>query len=133
VIPKAPPPPQLVGFPFPLLPDDAGELHFPSPEVSVRQGIRAVLATRPGERIMRPDFGAGLAALLHEPNSPATRRRIRDEVTVALARWEPRIAVDRVEVTEVAGASNEVRVEIVYRLRRTGALSQIGLTMELGG
>ncbi|WP_437310847.1 GPW/gp25 family protein [Sorangium sp. So ce388] len=127
------PPPALVGFPLSLLPDDAGELHFPSPEASVRQGIQAILSTRPGERLMRPDFGAGLESMLHEPNTPTTRRRIRDLVAGSLARWEPRAIVDRVDVLEVAGAPSAVRVEVAYRLRRTGAPQQLGLTMELGG
>ena len=35
----------------------------------VRDLIEQVLLTAPGERVMRPDFGAGLLALVFEPNS----------------------------------------------------------------
>lgn len=35
----------------------------------VRDLIEQVLFTTPGERVMRPDFGAGLLALVFEPNS----------------------------------------------------------------
>jgi hypothetical protein len=35
----------------------------------VRDLIEQVLFTSPGERVMRPDFGAGLLALVFEPNS----------------------------------------------------------------
>lgn len=35
----------------------------------VRDLIEQVLFTAPGERVMRPDFGAGLLALVFEPNS----------------------------------------------------------------
>jgi hypothetical protein len=131
--PKQTPPPALVGFPLLPLPDQNGELSFPSPEVSVRQGIRAILSTRPGERLMRPDLGAGLADMLHEPNTLTTRRRIRDLVTDALGQWEPRILVDRVDVVEAPDVPSRVRVEIYYRLRRTGAPQQLGLTMDLTG
>ena len=121
----------LIGWPLFALPDDNGQLAYPELEDSVRQLIRVILSTRPGEQLMRPDFGGGLDALLNEPNTLVTRRRIRDLVQDALARWERRILLDRVEVWEVAGAPADVRVEISYRLARTGAPAQMGLTVQL--
>lgn len=35
----------------------------------IRDLIEQVLFTSPGERVMRPDFGSGLLALVFEPNS----------------------------------------------------------------
>ena len=126
-------PPAMVGFPLLPVPDEHGELSFPTPDASVRQTIRAILSTRPGEQLMRPDFGAGLSELIHEPNTITTRRRIRDRVGEAISRWEPRVTVDRVDVLEVPSSPAAVRVEVVYRLRRSGALQQLGMTMELTG
>ena len=60
---RAPRPP--IGFPFLPLPGDDGSLSFPdSFDASVRQSLRILLTTRPGELLQRPDFGAGLDALL---------------------------------------------------------------------
>jgi uncharacterized protein len=120
------------GWPLLPLPDEHGRLAYPDLAESVRQTIRAILATRPGEQLMRPDFGAGLEALLHEPNSIATRRRIRDLVQSALTRWERRIVLDRVEVWEVANEPTHVRIEIAYRLARTGEPGALAATMQLG-
>jgi phage baseplate assembly protein W len=64
----------------------------------VRQSILTILDTEPGERVMRPQFGCGLRRFLMEPNSVATRALIRHDVELALATWEPRVNVDRVEV-----------------------------------
>lgn len=121
----------LLGWPLFALPDDNGQLAYPSLEDSVRQLIRVILSTRPGEQLMRPDFGGGLDTLLNEPNTLATRRRMRDLVKDAVARWEPRVILDGVEVWEVAGAPDQVRVDIAYRLARTGAPAQMGLTVQL--
>jgi phage baseplate assembly protein W len=121
----------LVGWPLLPLPDAAGELRYPSFADSVRQSIKVILQTRPGEQLMRPHFGAGLERFVHEQNTLTTRRRIRDLVTASLARWEPRILLDRVDVTEVAERPTQVRVVIHYRLRRTGAAQQLGLSMNL--
>ena len=99
----------------------------------MRESIRVILSTRPGEQLMRPDFGAGLDRLLHEPNTLATRRSIRDLVQASLARWERRILLDRVEVWEVSSEPSHVSVEIAYRLARTGAAATMHLTVQLEG
>ncbi len=124
-------PPPLISWPLLPLPDANGQLHYPSLEESVRQSMQVILQTRAGEQLMRPEFGAGLVDFLNEPNTITTRRRIRDLVADALARWETRIIVDQVEVEEVPQQPSHLRVEILYRLKRTGVSQQMGLTMQL--
>lgn len=121
----------LIGWPLLPLPDQHGRLDWPDLAQGVREAIRAILSTRPGEQLMRPEFGGGLDRLLHQPNTLATRRQIRDLVQESLARWEKRILLDAVEVWEVAGRPSEVRVEIAYRLARTGAPAALNVTVQL--
>ena len=121
----------LIGWPLLSQPDDNGQLHYPTLAESVRQQIQVILRTKPGEQLMRPEFGAGLQNLLHESNTLATRVRMRDLIVESLERWERRIAVDRVDVTEVSGRPTHVRVEIAYRLKRTGVAQQVGVSVEL--
>jgi phage baseplate assembly protein W len=125
------PSPPPLGFPLLPLPDRNGQLHFPTLETSIRQSIQVILQTRPGEQLMRPEFGAGLEIILQEPNTLTTRRRIHDLITDSLNRWEPRIVVDRVEIEEIPNEPTHLRVEIWYRLRRTGTAQRLGLTMQL--
>jgi uncharacterized protein len=125
--------PRPIGWPLLPVPDADGRMAFPTLEESVRQQIQVILRTRPGEQLMRPDFGAGLDRFINEPNDLETRRRIRDLVAASIAKWETRAIVDRVEVQEVPARPSFVRVEVAYRLRRTGVASKVGFTMELGG
>jgi len=125
--------PTPVNWPLLGLPDSEGRLSYPSLEESVCQSIKIILQTRPGERLMRPAYGAGLERYLHEPNTLTTRRQIRDLITTALERWEPRILLDRVDVWEVEERPETVRIEIVYRLRRNNRMQQMGITLELEG
>ena len=46
-----------------------------------------------------------------------------------LARWERRILLDGVEVWEVDGDPSQLRVEIAYRLARTGAAGAMNVTV----
>ncbi|ALP53815.1 baseplate assembly protein [Candidatus Tenderia electrophaga] len=126
-------PPIPVNWPLLGVPDSQGRLRYPSLAESVRQSIKIILQTRPGERLMRPTFGGGLERYLHEPNTLTTRRQIRDLINESLARWEPRILLDRVDVWEVEERPDTVRVEIVYRLRLSNQSQQMGITLELEG
>ena len=125
-------PPVPIGWPLLPLPDANGQLNYPGIEQSVRQSIQVMLRTRPGEQLMRPQFGAGLQNYLNQPNTITTRRRIRDAIASALDSWEPRIIVDRLDILEVPDFPSRLRVEIAYRIRRTGAPQRIGLTMDVG-
>ena len=127
-----------LGWPLLPLPDASGGLSWPDLARSVREQIQVLLSTRPGEQLMRPGFGAGLENLLGEPNTIATRSRIRELVQKSLERWEPRITVEAVSVEPVAdGPDTEVStgvcVEIVYRLVRTQVVARVGLTLALEG
>jgi len=121
----------LIGWPLFAVPDADGRLDWPGLEASVRHAIRVILSTRPGEQLMRPEFGAGCDRLLHAPNNLSTRRQIRDWTMSALSRWERRILLDRVDVLEVPGRPSELRVEIAYRLARSGAADAVAVTVRL--
>ncbi len=121
-----------IGWPLLARPDESGQLNYPTLAQSVRQMIEVLLSTRPGEQLMRPGFGAGLENLLTEPNTVATRARIKDLVEDALKRWEPRILVEGVAVDPVSasnGVADGVRVEIAYRLKRDGSPARVGLSL----
>ena len=123
----------LIGWPLLPVPDATGEMRWPTLEESVRQQIEVILRTTPGEQLMHPRFGGGLERFVNEPNTLTTARRIRDIVSDSLKQWEQRITVDNVEVTEQPERPTHLRVLITYRLRRTGATQQVGVSMNVGG
>lgn len=108
-----------VGWAFPVEPGATGDAALAAYEQDVREGIEIVLGTNPGERVMRPDFGAGLQALVFEPVGATTAALVRHRVEEALVRWEPRIDVLDVTVAADPGARNLLLVGIDYRIRTT--------------
>lgn len=120
-----------IGWPLLPVPDEQGQLNYPSLEESVRQLIRVLLSTRPGEQLMRPDFGAGLQNYVHQPNELTTRRRIHDAIRETLDRYETRIVLDRIDVQPDPERSSHLRVLLGYRLRRNGQARHMSLTLEL--
>lgn len=107
------------GLAFPVAVDPAtGELAMAQYEEDIRQAIRIILDTDPGERVMRPDFGAGLRALVFEPINTHTLALARHRVEQALVLWEPRIDSLAVQVTAQA-RRGRIDIELRYRVRTT--------------
>ena len=119
------------GWPLLPVPDTDGSLAWPDPVISVRQMIEVILRTAPGEQLMRPNFGAGTAAMLNAPNDLTTRAQMHDGIVTALKVYEPRIVTDRVDVDPGADP-REVLVSIAYRLVLTGEARTLQVSVPVG-
>ncbi len=106
-----------VGWAFPVKPV-GGRLQWAKYEDDIEQAIQIILLTSPGERVMLHEFGAGLRNFVFEPNSEATRASLASAVRKALVDWEPRITLERVEVTEGSEPS-QVLIHVDYVVRAT--------------
>ncbi len=124
------PHPRLLGLPLDGL--RGGRLVWQEGEASVRDVLTHILLTRPGERLMRPGFGAGLARFLHHPDTLATRSLLADAVRQAVTRWEPRIELLDVRVAPLVGRAGELRIDLHYRLRSDGREDALQLVLPGG-
>jgi uncharacterized protein len=106
------------GWAFPLAEDATTGVAISYGEENIQQSIWIILATAPGERVMRPDFGCGIHRLVFEVNDAATRGQVRKEVSNALIRWEPRIDVLNVD-TGVKQAGELLLITVSYQVRAT--------------
>lgn len=85
----------------------------------IRQSIIIILETDPGERVMRPDFGAGLRQLVFEPINTSTLTLVQYRVGQALTTFEPRIDVQQVIVSAQDAELGILSIEIDYTIRAT--------------
>jgi phage baseplate assembly protein W len=108
-----------VGWAFPLRLAADRSLETAAYEEDVRESIRIILGTRRNERVMRPDFGAGLEDFVFEPVSVTTIEALRKRVEEALVDWEPRIDVEQVEVSTDRALRNRLLISLDYRVRST--------------
>ena len=93
------------GWAFPLRTDATGSIALVTEDREIAEAIRLVLATSPGERPMRPEFGSRLAEYVFAPANATTAGQLANEVRVALERWEPRIDVGDVDIGFDAAAA----------------------------
>ena len=115
-----------IGWAFPVTADPStGDLARAVYEEDIRQAVLLILQTERGERVMRPDFGAGLRALVFEPMTTTTMALVRHQVSQTLIQWEPRIDVADVTVSAEGTVRNTLTVEIRYRVRATNTFYNI--------
>jgi phage baseplate assembly protein W len=114
-----------VGWAFPVGVAPDGRMAEAAYEEDVRQAIRIILGTNPDERVMRPEFGAGLKALVFEPINTTLMELVRTRVRDALVRWEPRVDLDRVDVRTDPPEPNKLLIEVWYRVRATNAVGNL--------
>ena len=107
------------GLAFPMRTDASGGLALVAREREVEEAIRMVLGTAHGERPMRPEFGCGIHDYVFAPADGTTAGRIRYEVRAALERWEPRIEVLDVYVSNDPGDQTILYIDVQYALKGT--------------
>lgn len=110
-----------------------GQMVWSAGEPNVRESICIILRTRPGERLLVPEFGCGLDQYLFEPLNIATLRLIQEQVKRSLQRWEPRITLDDVIVAANPDNNRAVDISIVYTLIATRIREQINMSLAFQG
>lgn len=101
-------------FPFRIDPNSGRAFEEPDYDAYVRQLIRQVLLTAKGERINRPNFGAGVRRLVFAPLSEASAMLARTLVLEALERWLATIIT--VELVEVRADESTLSIDVTYRV-----------------
>ncbi|OLT14839.1 baseplate protein [Pseudonocardia sp. CNS-139] len=104
---------------FPMRTDATGAIALVTREQEIEESIRLILATAPGERPMRPEFGCAIHDFVFAPADAATAGQIAFEVRAALDRWEPRIDVVDVQVRFDAVDDGALLVDVGYAIRGT--------------
>jgi len=121
------------GLSFPPRVGADGRMVWSVGEVNIRESIRVILMTQFTERPHMPEFGGNLATFLFEPNTVTTRSLLRDQISRALARWEPRITVDAVAVEPDPSDPQAAIATITYKLVTTAARERVSINISLAG
>jgi uncharacterized protein len=105
------------GWAFPLGVDARGGIALAHREQEIEQAMRLILATYPGERPMRPDFGSMLRDFVFRSATVDTAAELSNEVHKALLRWEPRVDIEFVDVTVDPWEHNTLFIDVNYRVK----------------
>lgn len=90
-------------------------------EEDIVQSLKILLGTRPGERIMQPRFGCNLDVLLFEPLTATLSAYVQDLVETSILLFEPRIKLNRLEISADALNEGVVLIELDYSVRTSNS------------
>jgi phage baseplate assembly protein W len=82
-------------------------------EDSIKESITNILLTDRGERLMQPNIGGNIRAMLFENITPGVLTLIEDQVRTTLDLHEPRAEIIDVTVTSI-DEDNVVRIRIQF-------------------
>ena len=101
-------------------------------EETIKQNFKSLLLTRPGERIMDPDFGVGMDTFLFENFNDGTfssiNKRIVDQVNV----YMPQITIERIDFNSSEQDQNQLNITIRYRIDPLGTTDILDFPVSAG-
>jgi len=98
------------------------EAYMVSDQEDINQSLKILLATKPGERIMNPDFGCDLLQFVFEEVSESLFSHIKTVIMDAIIRFEARIDVEEIEIEHDSNSELGVLyITIHYIIRQTNS------------
>jgi len=106
---------------FPLKLDNSGGAYRLTKTYTqmIRQNLKNLLLTQPGERVMDLLFGVGLRAYFFEPMTPNMTSDILDNINQQVEKYMPFVRLESVDFhggDTLAGTENVLGVTISYRV-----------------
>jgi len=98
-------------------------------ENAIKQAIRNLILTTPGEKPFQPITGSNVRSLLFEPLDPFTSETIRDEIINTITQHEPRVSLTDIEVMPIYDG-NQINVTVEYRIVGQPVVEEISFVLQ---
>ncbi|UCV02303.1 GPW/gp25 family protein [Dechloromonas denitrificans] len=95
-------------------------------DAHISQSITDILSTPLGSRIKRRTYGSMLPDLVDHPGNQANRLRLQAATVMAIIRWEPRVSITSVALSQQMDGKAQLDITAT---KRTGARSGQRITI----
>jgi uncharacterized protein len=92
-----------------------------SNESDIKSSLEILLSTKIGERIMQPKYGCNMDELLFNPLNRTLKTFVSELIRTAILYHEPRIDVEKIDITKGDDLSGELLVLIDFKVRATNS------------
>lgn len=94
------------------------KLEISTGDQDIKESLKILLGTRPGERFLHPTYGCDISELSFESINVTLRTRLEDRIETAILMFEPRINVEEIDF-ELAQEEGIIFIHIIYRIKTT--------------
>jgi phage baseplate assembly protein W len=101
------------------------ELQMVSLEADIKESLAILLATAPGERVMRPTFGCGLKGMIFENIDESVVTELKDLIERAILFFETRISLDDLHIDTVDVYDGLIKIHVDYTITTTNTRSNL--------
>jgi phage baseplate assembly protein W len=98
-----------------------GQVEMTSDVVDIERSLQILLSTHRGERVMLPKYGCNLDVLLFEPINITLISYITDMIKTAVLEYEPRIKLNKVNVSPDEALEGRILIELDYTVKSTNS------------
>ncbi|AYZ12951.1 GPW/gp25 family protein [Chryseobacterium arthrosphaerae] len=102
-----------------------GKLAMTTDVEDINNSLKILLSTRPGERVMFPNYGCDLQEMLFKPLDLTLTTQMKGIVERAILYHEPRINILSIEIDTQDELEGEVLIQVDYEVRNTNTRSNI--------
>lgn len=84
---------------------------------SVKQQIKTIILTSPGERIYDINYGVGLKRILFEQNNSVTIAELQNRIKSQIKQYAPYVVLENIKVDTSQMDSNVIQIQIQYSIK----------------
>jgi phage baseplate assembly protein W len=89
------------------------------------QSLFLLFSTSPGERLMKPEYGCDLHAVIFDNFDASTKSRLVDMITTSIVRFEPRIFLESINIWQQDPDEGRINIDIEFTIRITNTRDNI--------
>lgn len=97
-------------------------------DAAVKNAVRNLLISNFYERPFQSDLGANLRGLLFEPAGMLTNIQIRDSIRFCIEKYEPRVGVDSIDITDVVD-ENKYIIEVFFTIKEFSTQESVEIVL----
>ncbi len=110
------------GWSFPpAFTEEGAEVEMVSGAEDIEQSLQILLRTHLGERTMREEYGCDLSGFLFEEMDQGLVNSLRRLISDGILYHEPRIKLDKVDVSDSGALQGLLLISITYTVRATNS------------
>ena len=95
----------------------------------VKQNLKMLILTSPGERVMEPDYGVGMKNFLFENSNQNSYRAIEQKIVEQVGKYMPVVKIKSINFDDVNIDNNTLGVQIQFSIDTLGVTDFLAFTI----